>query len=545
MAVGDREKEVLELLSIFPRRASLEELANLSGESRIGISRALEGLLEHQMIAEEEEEGEVFYRFTHGLIKSFICGRLPKGRRKLYNREAARRCEEEYRETGRFALIPSLIHYFGEAGDTYKKYFYRLEYMKVFFSGQTEIYPELSVTFSSALFMPGETEETAGREEREDFEGQDKSGESAEAEEREGSGESAEAEERKGRGESAEAEERGECGRSAEAEDCEGRGKSGTYGKHREEWEAGNNTVAEQMSRALISLAGEIRALPAGDRGNRELRMRAEYLMGKYDLAAGDYRRGLRNIHACLDAARGLADGEYQMNACLQLVYYGIQAGDPEIMGESLGSCEELLKSQSYPAATVFAVERLRALYYMKKEEYGRAEELLDRLIPRMERECRTDSACRAGLSACYNYRGEILMAFREWDEAVDYIGRALVCGLDSCPTAGRGVAYTDLGIILFQTDHYDKALDYLRKARECFRELSVQWGRAKEEVYSALLELKLERPGNALTHYEAACRFAGKDKSAATRALLKEVYGELKSVYGWLKPPDQEEKQG
>lgn len=527
MAVGDREKEVLELLSIFPRRASLEELANLSGESRIGLSRALEGLLEHQMIAEEEEEGEVFYRFTHGLIKNFICGRLPKGRRKLYNREAAKRCEEEYRETGRFALIPSLIHYFGEAGDTYKKYFYRLEYMKVFFSGQTEIYPELSVTFSSALFMPGETEE---REEREDFERRDRSGEGKK---------------REGRDRSAEAENRGECGKSAEAEDCEGIDKSGAYGKHREEWEAGNNTVAEQMSRALISLAGEIRALPAGDRGNRELRMRAEYLMGKYDLAAGDYRRGLRNIHACLDAARGLADGEYQMNACLQLVYYGIQAGEPEIMGESLGSCEELLKSQRYPAATVFAVERLRALYYMKKEEYGRAEELLDRLIPRMERECRTDAACRAGLSACYNYRGEILMAFREWDEAVDYIGRALVCGLDSCPTAGRGVAYTDLGIILFQTDHYDKALDYLRKARECFRELSVQWGRAKEEVYSALLELKLERPGNALTHYEAACRFAEKDKSAATRALLKEVYGELKNVYGWLEPPEQEEKQG
>ena len=86
-------------------------------------------------------------------------------------------------------------------------------------------------------------------------------------------------------------------------------------------------------------------------------------------------------------------------------------------------------------------------------------------------------------------------------------------------------MSYTNMGIILYRLDNYDKASEYFDKARGCFQNLSIQWGRAKEEAYSALLELKLGKSKSALARYKAACKYADKDYSPNTLLMLQTVY--------------------
>lgn len=98
-------------------------------------------------------------------------------------------------------------------------------------------------------------------------------------------------------------------------------------------------------------------------------------------------------------------------------------------------------------------------------------------------------------------------------------------------------MSYTNMGIILYRMDNYDKASEYFDKARGCFQNLSIQWGRAKEEAYSALLELKLGRTKSALVRYKAACKYTDKDYSPNTLLMLQTAYNQLKEVPDLIVP--------
>lgn len=62
--------------------------------------------------------------------------------------------EQKYKETGDITLMPELIYHFENANDMYKKYEYKLEYFKEFFSGTQEIYPAMSLSFTDKFFFP-------------------------------------------------------------------------------------------------------------------------------------------------------------------------------------------------------------------------------------------------------------------------------------------------------------------------------------------------------------------------------------------------------
>ena len=132
--------------------------------------------------------------------------------------------------------MPELIYHFENANDMYKKYEYKLEYFKEFFSGTQEIYPAMSLSFTDKFFFPD----------------------------------------------------------------------------------------LDSSENVLIPLAEEIRALPNRDQRYQELRMKVEYLIGRYDLSSGDYQYGLRNMNACIEAAKILKNSRYLMDSYLQMIYYAI-----------------------------------------------------------------------------------------------------------------------------------------------------------------------------------------------------------------------------
>ena len=176
------------------------------------------------------------------------------------------------------------------------------------------------------------------------------------------------------------------------------------------------------------------------------------------------------------------------------MIYYAIQVYDLDMMKEYIMYCSELLEEYQYSKSTPYTIQRLKALYYSKTEQFDKAEQILESLIPKLEK-LQMDPSCQVGLIACYNYRGEICMKQGDWETAHTYISKALASSHASQPTAGLGMSYTNMGIILYRLDNYDKASEYFDKARGCFQNLSIQWGRAKEEAYSALLELKTTVP--------------------------------------------------
>lgn len=445
MKLTKEQQELLTMMSVFYHEVSIEDIQILYQEPEMKIYGVLEGLLSHQIIDEKVDGTAITYSFTHILIHNYVQSKISAGRKQIYYRRIAEYYEEKYKQTGNIGLMPELIYFFENAGDPYKKYTYKLEYFKAFFSGKEEIYPVMSASFSDKFFYP--------------------------------------------------------------------------------DLNSGENI--------LLPLAEEIRALPQKDHRYQELRMKVEYLMGRYDLSSGDYAKGLRNMNACIEAAKLLDNPRYLLDSYLQMIFYAIQVYDLDMMNEYIAYCSQLLEEYAYPASDAYPVRRLHALYYIKTQQFGKAQELLEPMIPELERLHASDPSYTAGLAACYNYQGEIFMKQEAWEEALTCISKAVACSLLIPPMAGLGVAYTNMGIILYRLERYDKASGYLEKARECFQNLSIQWGRSKEEAYSALLDIKLGKESSALTHYQMACRYTDKDYSPNTMFMLQDIYQQLREIPG------------
>lgn len=289
------------------------------------------------------------------------------------------------------------------------------------------------------------------------------------------------------------------------------------------------NPDPDTSTNILIPLAQQIRDLPEDNVVYPELRMKMEYLIGRYDLSCGDYEKGYRNINTCIENALKLNNARYLMNSYLQLIYYAIQIYDLGMMDQYISHCEDLLTQHEYPPLEIYAISRLRALYYIKTRHFEEAADILTELIHKLEGIKRTVPNCTTSLIACYNYMGEIEMEKHHWENALEYVSKA-VCSNQYLPlTSGLGMAYTNLGIIYYQLEKYKESSSYFEEARKCFHTVSIQWGRSKEEAYSAYLDIKLDKIQSAANHYTLACKYAEKDYSPHLSKMLEDLYQVLR----------------
>ena len=133
MKLSEEGQELLKMMSIFYREATIEDIRILHPGSEMKIYEVLEELLSHQIIGEKADGSAITYCFTHILIQNYVLSKISAGRKQSYCRRAAEYYEEKYKRTGDIGLMPDLIYYFENANDLYKKYAYKLEYFKAFF----------------------------------------------------------------------------------------------------------------------------------------------------------------------------------------------------------------------------------------------------------------------------------------------------------------------------------------------------------------------------------------------------------------------------
>ena len=445
LSFSEEELKLLEIISVFHRKVTPEEIKILYPGSDIELFSMLEKLLKYQIIEEQVRDDDIVYRFSHTIVRNFVRSRISAGRRRTYVRAIADYFEERYQKTGALGYMSDLIYYYEQAQDPFHHYYYEIEYYKAFFAGGQEIYPIISAGLGEQLLSSDQV--------------------------------------------------------------------------------AGGNI--------LIPLAEEIRALPQNETPYQELRMKMEYLIGRYDLSSGDYEKGLRNMNTCIENALKLHNYPYLMDAYRQMIYYAIQVYDLDMMQDYISRCEALLKKHDFPEHDVYVVQRLHALYYIKTGKFTNAIRILTPLLKKLEALNEVDDSYLTSLIACYNYRGEIEMERHHWGKALEFMDCALSYEKLLPMTAGGALAHTNMGIILYQMKEYDKASESFRTAREYFNHISIEWGKAKEEAYSAFLELQLDNFESAVNHYALACKYAEKDYSPRTFTLLEELHLRLQEKTG------------
>ena len=278
----------------------------------------------------------------------------------------------------------------------------------------------------------------------------------------------------------------------------------------------------------LVNLAEQIRSLHQRSEEIDPLRMKVEFIIGRYDLFSGAFDKGLKNIQMSIQLAQKLHDGKYLMQDYLQMVFHAIQIHNLKMFNEYLTLCEGLLRQYTYTEAETCTVLRLRGVYHMKNFQYSKAEEIFQEVIRRIEPFCRADTSYRVGLAACYNYIGEGRQAMNRWDEALKYYLLAIRRCEGEQMVSGLGVFYSNAGYVLCRKGELDQAQEYIDKANDCFEKLGTVWGHSKAKCYAALLAMKKGDWEAARQHYLVARDIAQKVGNPSVLALVYEVERQL-----------------
>lgn len=431
----DEDNLILECVSIFPRFAMAEELEMITGMPFGKIMQCVKRLLDRQLIRENNMLDKKGWGFQHQLIRDYVYGRIPEGKREDIHRILAEYYEEKYRLSRDISICPMLIYHFDRCKNLYRCYAYQLEYLCDFYTVEHEIYPTVLTAGMTEPIMPP-------------LRGEDE----------------------------------------------------------------------------LVALAEKIRALPLSSPETVPLRMRMEFLIGRYDLFSGQLKKGLENIHVSIALAKQVGDDKCLFDNYLQIAFYAIQVQNLELFNDYLTSCEELLRKSLFSDADRYTTTRLRGVYYMKQGEYHNAEKIFEDVIRKTEERHKGDPAYFVGLAACYNYIGECCQAENNSEQALTYYLHAIRYCMESKSINSKGVFYTNAGIVLYQIGQEHKAQVYIDMAIHCFEESDALWGRSKAHAYAALLAVRRGEWDEAKLHFDEANKTALVSRDAASLALVDEI---------------------
>ncbi|MCH3949596.1 MAG: AAA family ATPase [Acidaminococcus sp.] len=436
------EQNILNIISLFPRFATLRDLQIFDHRSLNLILMDIEHLLYCQLICFNNTYFNNGYAFSHQLIRNYIYNQLLPDKKIIMHSIIAEEYEKDYSTNHASRLLPSLIHHFTGANNLYKAYNYQLEYFYNIFTIQNEIYPSTLNTESCASIR----------------------------------------------------------------------------------------LQPLSSSDALISLAKKIRALDASVPDADLLKMKVEFLIGRYDLYSGSFDHGLKNISNSISIALQRKDSEYLLKNYLQMIFHAIQVNNLKMFNDYLTLCEELIQTNTYDKAIIFTIKRLRGLFLMKNYRYKEAEEIFVQITTSLSEEDIDEDNTNIALAACSNYIGECKQMTDQPKAALSYFFKAIEYTKNEPSFSGVAIFLLNVGQLYYRENDFPRAEKYIDKALEYTDKTDALWGKAKANAYKALLEIQQEHWDSARKFYDRASSFANIGKNPLTLTLLEEVNKKLQT---------------
>lgn len=140
--ISQDEKEVLDCMSVFPEKISIEEIEFLTKNlDRLTLLRILDRLQDGFLIREVLVGWNVYYKFVHRIFQEYIYERQSNGKKQLYHRMLAEYYEAQSEQS--FAMFPRVVYHYEKCHDQVKAYHYQIRYLKEFYTILNENFPVL------------------------------------------------------------------------------------------------------------------------------------------------------------------------------------------------------------------------------------------------------------------------------------------------------------------------------------------------------------------------------------------------------------------
>lgn len=223
------------------------------------------------------------------------------------------------------------------------------------------------------------------------------------------------------------------------------------------------------------------------------------FCKGRYLIRCGMYQEGVRMIRKVIALSEHAGDLKSELQGHKQMIIYGIQTNQPEIMLQHIINGIKAARSLGNLLESG-VLYRLYGVFHLMQGHGGTAEVLFMKSITLLETSERPASTNSVNLAANYNYLGEIRNLSGEFDEAMDYYKKAIsLC--EYYEPSSLSIFYINAGKTCFLMDNVTEMAMHLNKAKKILDQFDSFW---KKPVHEALSALYAYRQND----FEAALRF-------------------------------------
>ncbi|HWR62660.1 MAG TPA: AAA family ATPase [Clostridia bacterium] len=300
-----------------------------------------------------------------------------------------------------------------------------------------------------------------------------------------------------------------------------------------EDAEAGGSAGMDQVEsiKYLEELEEQLKEIKGREKESRELllmELALYYIKGRYCIQEGEYEPGARAISHLLELSGESGEYMYTLKGCRQMIYYGIQVYNTELMHEYLSKGIELAERHNQMDEMGILL-RLKGLQRLMTESYDEAEETLKHSIGVFEALNRQEDRYSLNIAAAYNYLGEIRRYNMKFADALRYYDKAINICDEKKIFRGIAVFNTNAGKAAFDMGDYQRAKNYFVNAIKDYNQMDTLMGRSSAEGYMAVLLVREGRYEEALECLKKSEAYSIKLKSPYELGLVSRVKAEIK----------------
>ncbi len=261
-----------------------------------------------------------------------------------------------------------------------------------------------------------------------------------------------------------------------------------------------------------------------------ELYARLLIAKGRYCIMSGLYYDGITSIKESFLFAYVKKNPSYLLRAYRQMVYYGIQLYQPNLMQEYI--LKGLTLSMDHEMWLEYALFlRLNGLFDIMQGDYNSCYDHLKKSISVLENNIIPVNTRVINISAAYNYMGEMERKQKHFSSAINYYKKAVDLCLKHNITL-IATYYTNLGLA-YQEDNQTKlAYDNFLVANEIYDNSFTLMGRSITKGYCSMYYSEQGKFDQARALLASAWNAVNQLGSPIEQSIVEEITSRLKSTY-------------
>lgn len=227
------------------------------------------------------------------------------------------------------------------------------------------------------------------------------------------------------------------------------------------------------------------------------------YCKGRYLIRGGNYSQGVQTMNRVISLSREQHNNNMKILGHKQMVIYGIQINDADIMLKHIIDGIKVAKTLN-DNNEMGVLYRLYGVYYLTKGDFKQAEQLFEKSIDIFTGGRTLENTNSISIAADYNYIGEIRNSEENYEEAMICFEKAINLCEDANVTC-LALFYLNAGKTSLLMENYGDFEKYLKLAHMIVTEFDSYWKSSVLDAFIALSNFRNKEYGNTLKYLQKA----------------------------------------